>query len=71
MTKNPTSRLPLPTLAKDFRLLTSPSWPVGAVLEVDTDTNPIRIGFDEAQLEALSRQATKAVAKIREAKRRS
>jgi hypothetical protein len=65
MTKNPTSRLPLPILAKGFRLLTSPAWPVGAVLEVDTDTNPIRIGFDRAQLEALSRQAAIAAAKIR------
>jgi hypothetical protein len=67
MTKSQTSKLPLPILAKGFRFrfVTSPAWPVGAVLEVDTDTNPIRIGFDRAQLEALSRQAAIAAAKIR------
>jgi hypothetical protein len=57
------SKLPLPVLALNFRILTSPSYPEGAVLEADTDTNPIRIGFGKAQLERLARQAGLAAAK--------
>jgi hypothetical protein len=46
-----------------FRFLTSPSLPTMAVLEVDTPTNPVRIGFDKEQLEALAKAAAAAAAK--------
>jgi len=57
------SKLPLPVKAQGFRVMTSPLYPQGAVLDVDTDDNTIRIGFDKAQLERLARLASKAAAK--------
>ena len=60
----PPSKLPLPVRALAFRFRTSPALPTVAVLEVDTETNPVRIGFDKGQLERLARDAARTAAKV-------
>jgi hypothetical protein len=58
------SKLPLPVMSLDFRFLTSNAQPQVSILEVQTNGNPIRIGFDRHQLEKLSRQAAIAATKV-------
>jgi hypothetical protein len=58
------SELPLSVQARQFRFLTSPSLSTIAVLEVDTEENPVRIAFDKKQLAELSNQAALAAAKV-------
>jgi uncharacterized membrane protein len=60
----PASKLPLPVAATDFRFLTSPSLPTVAILEVDTEGNPVRIAFEREQLQRLAQLATISAAKL-------
>jgi hypothetical protein len=59
------AKLPLPVRATGFRFLASPTLPTIAVLEVETESNPVRIGFDIDQLEELARSAGNAAARLR------
>jgi len=58
-------KLPLPVQATEFRFLMSVSLPTIAVLEVDTEGNPMRIAFNKQQLAELSNQAALAAAKCK------
>jgi hypothetical protein len=58
------SKLPVPVRATSLRFLNNPRLPMIAILEVETDTNPVRIGFDKAQLEELARAAAIAAVKV-------
>jgi hypothetical protein len=63
-TRIPASKHPLPVEAKGFRFLASPSLPTMVILEVDTEKNPVRIGFYKDQLARLSELAAVSAAKI-------
>ena len=54
------SNVPVPAQAIGFRFVTNPELPTVAILEVDTEANPVRIAFNKQQLAELSNQAALA-----------
>jgi hypothetical protein len=53
-----------PAMSLGFKFLTSPALRTVAVLEVSTDANAVRVGFDRRQLEALAWAAMVAADKL-------
>lgn len=67
MSRQPThgsDRYPLPVRATGLRILTSDNLPEMAVLECDTEANPVRVWLDKEQLQQLARQAGLAAEKM-------
>jgi hypothetical protein len=57
MSSVPLHKLPAPVRAAEFKFLRTQSLPTIMVLEVYTEANPMRIGFDKNQLVELARMA--------------
>jgi hypothetical protein len=53
----PLHKVAVPVRATEFKLLRTQSLPTIMVLEVYTEANPVRIGFDKEQLVELARVA--------------
>ena len=63
MSSIPLHKIPAPVRAMEFKFLRTQSLPTIMVLEVYTEANPVRIGFDKEQLVELGRMAGIAVQK--------
>ena len=58
-------RLP-PSQAMSFQFLSNPVAPAHAVLEFETETNPVRVFLDRDQLQDLAKKAATYATKIRD-----